>query len=63
MSWDYADWMADRLSSEECCLSEAEAEAAEQEQLDRERVKKHCAVALLKLGILPKSLANQRFWR
>ena len=63
MSFDYAEWMGDRLSSDECCLTEAEAEAAEQEQLERERLKTACAVALVRLGLVPKSFLTERIVR
>ena len=61
MNWDWSEWQGDLLSSEQCCLSEAEAEAVEQEQ-ERERVKTACAVALIRLGITPRSFVNRRFW-
>jgi len=62
MSFDYAEWMGNKLSSEECCLSEAEAEAAEAEEKERQRIKESCARGLLQLGIVPRSFANQRLW-
>ena len=63
MNWDWSEWQGDRLSSDQCCLTEAEAEAAEQEQLERERLKTACARGLLRLGLVPRSFVNQRLWR
>jgi len=62
MSFDYASWQADHLSSDQSCLSEAEAEAVEAEEKERQRIKESCARGLLQLGIVPRSFANQRFW-
>ena len=63
MNWDWSEWQGDRLSSDECCLTEAEAEAAEQEQLERERLKTACAVALVRLGLTPRSFITERIVR
>ena len=58
ISWDYSDWMGDKLSSDQFCLSEAEAE-----QEEHERVYRSCAAALIRLGLTPRSFVNQRLWR
>jgi hypothetical protein len=62
-SLDHYDWLNDRLASEDCCLTDAEAEAAEAEQLERGRIKKQCAVALVRLGLTPMSFVTERIVR
>jgi hypothetical protein len=61
--FDYNEYMGDKLSSDECCLSEAEAEAAEAEELERQRIKKACARRMVMLGLVPRSYLTERIVR